>query len=221
VLVLLLAGAAGCGGDDERRPDGAEQTAADGTFVGDVAGREGFVAVVAAPAARGKDTRPVTLYASGGRGLSESLAGTVRGNRFNATSDDGDAKASGTLKGAEVTGTLTLPSGDDAAFRAQRATAAAGLYELTVSAKGRLSGASANGVGLTSESSLRAPGFGRLEFADGKRRRFELTADAADPVRLGAGRLRMIVTPDGELSGAGAAQAGGKELELFIRSAGR
>jgi hypothetical protein len=221
VPLLVLAALAGCGGGDDERPDETRGKAIDGTFVGDVAGSDAFVAIVAGPAEKGKETRPVTLYASDGGGLSESLAGTVRGNAFTATSDDGDAKASGRLGGDSVSGTLTLPDGGEAAYRAARATAAAGLYDLTVSARGRLSGASANGVALTSEASLRAPGSGRIEFADGKRRRFRLTADAPDPVQLGAGRLRLIVTPEGELSGGGAAQADGGELELYIRSAGR
>ena len=193
-LALLLAGLAGCGGGEDRDADEARPDAVAGTFVGDVTGSDAFVAVVAAPAERGKDTRPVTLYVSDGGRLSESLAGTARGNSFDATSDDGDAKAKGTLQAGSVTGTITLPDGKDAAYRANAATAAAGLYDLTVSAKGRLSGASANGVGLSSEASLRAPGFGRIEFADGEKRRFELTADAPDPVRLGAGQVRMIVS---------------------------
>jgi hypothetical protein len=158
----------------------------------------------------------------GGR-LSESLAGTVGGNAFTATSDDDKAKAKGRLAGDSVSGTITLPGGKELSYRATRAAAAAGLYDLTVSAKGRLSGASANGVGLTSKTSLRAPGLGSIKFADGKRRRFELITEAApDPVRLGAGQLRMIVMPDGKLSGAGAARpsSGGDELDVFIRSAG-
>jgi hypothetical protein len=222
IAIVLLAGIAGCGGGDDPDEQAAPPKPVDGTFVGKVAKSDAFVAVVAEPAARGKDTRPVSLYVSDGGRLSESLTGTVKGNGFTAASDDDKAKAKGELQGNAVSGTLTLPDGKRVSYRATRATAAAGLYDLTVSAKGRLSGASANGVGLTSESSLRAPGFGKFKFADGKRRRFELITGAApDPVRIGAGQLRMIVTPDGELSGAGAAQAGGKELELFIKSVAR
>jgi hypothetical protein len=218
---LLSAAVAACGGDDTRENDPAPKPV-DGTFVGEVSKSDAFVAVVAEPAARGKNVRPVSLYVSDGGRLSESLTGSLKDNGFTATSDDDKAKARGRLQGDTVSGTLTLSGGKEVSYRATRATAAAGLYELTVSAKGRMSGASANGVGLTSRSSLRAPGFGKIRFADGRQRRFELTTDAApDPVRLGAGQLRVIVTPDGEMSGAGAAKAGGKELELFIRSAGR
>jgi hypothetical protein len=76
-------------------------------------------------------------------------------------------------------------------------------------------------VGLQSSSRLRAPGTGRLRFADGERRGFELTsATSGDPTRLRGGQLRLIVLPSGEMVGSGEAQAatGGDELELFIRS---
>ena len=222
-VLLLLPLLASCGGGDDDREENAGAKPVDGMFVGKAAKSDAFVAVVAEPAARGKDTRAVSLYVSDGGRLSESLAGSVKDNGFTAASDDGKAKAEGKLAANTVSGTITLPGGKDVAYRATRATAAAGLYDLTVSAKGKLSGASANGVGLTSKSALRAPGSGAIKFADGKRRRFELITDAApDPVRLGAGQLRMIVMPDGELSGAGAAQpsSGGDELDVFIRSAG-
>jgi hypothetical protein len=214
----LLAPIAACGGDDG--DDKAAEKAIDGTFVGKVQGGDAFVAVVAAPAARGTDTRELTMYVSDGGRLSESLKGTVRRNGFTAASDGADARAKGTLAGNSVSGTLTLPGGKDVDYRATRATAAAGLYDLTVSPKGQLNGASATGVGLSSRSSLRAPGFGRIKFADGKRKRFELTANAADPVRLRAGEIRLIVLPDGDLSGAGAARpaSGGDELDVFIKS---
>jgi hypothetical protein len=221
LVLLLVAPLAACGGGDDREDD-ATAKAVDGTFVGKVAGDDSFVAVVAAPVARGKETRELTMFVSDGGRLSESLKGSVRDNSFAATS--AGAKAKGKLEGNSVSGTLTLPGGKEVSYRATRATAAAGLYDLTVSAKGQLSGASANGVGLTSKSSLRAPGFGRIKFADGRQRKFEVTAEApADPVRLGAGQLRMIVMPDGELSGAGAAKptGGGEELDVFIKSAGK
>jgi hypothetical protein len=220
---VLSVALASCGGDADRE-DSPQAKPVDGTFVGKVAKGDAFVAVVAAPAERGKDSRAVSLYVSDGGRLSESLSGSVKGNGFTAVSDDDKAKAKGKLRGNSVSGALTLPDGKDVSYRATRATAAAGLYDLTVSAKGQLTGASANGVGLTSKSPLRAPGFGRIKFADGRRRKFELTAEATpDPVRLSAGQLRLIVMPDGALSGAGAAKpsGGGEALDVFIRSAAR
>lgn len=221
VLPALMLAACGGGEDADEREAGPKPV--DGTYVGKVSKSDAFVAVVAEPAARGKDTRPVSLYVSDGGRLSVSLTGAAKGNSFTAASDDDKAEAKGELKADAVSGTVKLPGGEELSYRASRATAAAGLYDLTVSAKGRLSGASANGVGLTSPSSLRAPGFGAIKFADGQRRRFELTTEGApDPVRLGAGQLRLIVTPDGKLSGAGAAKSNdGKELDVFIRSVAR
>ena len=226
--LLLLAALAACGGGSSgsgERDDATEQVKhVEGTFVGKVEKGDANLAVVAAPAERGKDSRPVTMYVSDGGRVSASLTGSATGNSFSVASEDGAAKAKGKLDGDSVSGTLTLPDGDAVAYRAKRAAAAAGLYDVTLTAKGQLSGASATGVGLSSKSPLRAPGVGRIKFADGKRRRFQLTAKAVpDPVRLGAGQLRLIVMPDGELSGAGAVRPsrGGEELDVFIRSAAR
>jgi hypothetical protein len=219
-VVLLLAPLAACGGGDDRR-EKADEKAVDGTFVGKVAGTDAFVAVVAAPPARGKAERDVTMYVSDGGRLSESLSGSAKLNSFVATSADDDAEAKGTIAGESVSGSVTLPDGKTARYQANRANAAAGLYDLTVSSKGQLSGASANGVGLTSASVLKAPGIGKLKFADGKRRAFEVTVgSAADPVRLRGGQLRLIVLPSGELSGAGEGRpsGGGGALDFFIRS---
>jgi hypothetical protein len=220
LAVLLLALLAACGGGDDS-DDAAPTKPVDGTFVGKVSGTDAFVAIVASPPARGKDARELTMYVSDGGKLSESLRGDARLNSFVARSEDADTEAKGKLEGNSVTGSMKLPDGKTVSYRASRATAAAGLYDLTVSRDGRLSGASANGVGLTSKSTLRAPGRGRLKFADGKRRAFEVSADSSDdPVRLRAGEIRLIVLPGGELSGAGEGMPirGDDPLDVFIRS---
>lgn len=216
VVLLVVAPLTGCGGDDEETP--AEKPV-DGMFVGKVAGTDAFVAVVSAAA--GKDKREARVYVSDGSKLSESFAGSVQRNSFSATSDDEDAKAEGKLSNDSVTGTVKLPDGKTARYVAGRATATAGLYELTVSRKGALTGASAAGVGLTSKSKLRAPGRGALKFADGKRRKFVVTpASGADPGRVRAGEVRLIVLPDGAMSGAGVREGGATdgEPDFFIAS---
>jgi hypothetical protein len=195
--VLGLAALAGCGGDDGRRNDRAGK-AVDGTFVGKLAGTNTFVAVVASPAARGKDDRAVNVYVSDGERISEWLTGSVKSNSFAARS--GDAQVDGSIKRETVTGTVKLADGKPARYEAARATGPAGLYDLTVSAKGKLSGASATGVGLTGEAPLRERGTGTLKLADGKRRRFDVTAEEAANLRVG--ELRLIVLRDGELRGA-------------------
>jgi hypothetical protein len=214
LAVLLLTLAGGCGGDDDEEN---AQRPVDGTFVGKVSGSEALVAVVASPPTRGQDRREVTVFVSDGKRLGESFTALVVGNSFRAKS--GDLQAEGELTRAGTTGTVTLASGEAERYRATRATAAAGLYELTVARDGTLSGASAAGVGLSSRSTLRAPGGGTLRFADGRRRRFDLTGGSTDdPVRLRGGEVRLIVLPDGEMGGAGEGRpTGGDELEIFLR----
>jgi hypothetical protein len=215
VAVLLLAPLAACGGDDDERE--AEQRPVDGSFVGKLSGTDALVAVVAAPAEKGKDERTATIYVSDGSELSESFTGSITRNSLTATSEEVEAK--GELAGDSAKGTVKLPDGKSAKYEARRATGAAGLYQLTVSKKGTLSGASAAGVGLTSKSRLAVPGNGSLKFADGKRRKFKVTtAPGGEPGRIRDGEIRLIVLPDGQMSGAGARQAGAGEPEFYVKS---
>lgn len=219
IAVLLLAPLAGCGGgDDDRDDEQAEEQPLDGSFVGELSGTDALVALVVAP---GKDKRELQVYVSDGAKVSEWFQGTVSRNAFTVTSEDGDAEAKGELAGESVKGTVALPGGRSARFDAGRATGAAGLYELTVAAKGTLSGASAAGVGLTSKSQLEAPGNGALKFADGERREFKVAvASGEKPGRLRGGQIRLIVLPDGQMSGAGVrrADAGDAAADFFVRS---
>jgi hypothetical protein len=213
--VLLLLVPAGCG-DDEREDEQGGQPV-EGTFVGAVAGTEALVAVVAAPPAKGQDARDATVYVSDGAEASAELSGPIEDNAFSAES--AGATAQGDLAGDSVKGSVELPGGVSGDYEARRATGAAGLYTLEVARDGTLSGASAAGVGLTSEAKLKVPGAGALKFADGRRRRFRVTAAPGGergPVR--SGELRLIVLPDGKLRGAGARTAGASEPEYFVTS---
>jgi hypothetical protein len=223
VLALVLMPTAGCGGGDDR--DGAgkakpREKAIDGTFVGKVLGTSAFVAVVASPAEAKKEKRSVTVYVSDGKNLSEWLPGSAQHNSFSATSEDRDAEVEGKLGGKGVTGSVKLPDGKTVRFKADRATGAAGLYDLTVSSRGKLEGASAAGIGLKGETALQQ-GIGSLKLADGRRRKFDVTEAAAGSVtRLQAGQLRLIVLGDGELRGAGMPRSTGGEGDsgFFVRS---
>jgi hypothetical protein len=218
VLVLLLALAAGCGGDDAG--DGGAEKALDGTFVGKLSGTSGFLAVVASPATRGEERRDVKVYVSDGEGLSEWLPGSVQSNSFTAKADGGDAEVKGKLSGDSASGTIELADGKTVRYQATRATATSGLYELTFAPDGELTGASSAGVGLTSRSTLQVPGTGTLKFADGKRRKVEITADAkGDPERLRTAQARLIVLPNGAIAGAGQRDSSADEPDFFIRSA--
>jgi hypothetical protein len=229
-VVLLLTPLAACTGDDGPegdRPGGtggqtAEEadTAVVGSFVGEVSGTEAFVAVVAAPATGGKDSA-VQIYLSDGRGLSEWFSGPISDSSFVATSDDGDAATEGTLSGHSVTGTVELPGGETVEYEASPPSGAAGLYDLTVSSGGKLSGASAAGLAVTGEIPLGKQGAGMLRMVDGKRLKLAVTPNGAgDLAHLRAGQVRLIVLPGGELRGAGKGRpSGGGGSDFFIRSA--
>lgn len=221
-LLVLLGGLAGCGDDDggDDRADENRAKPVEGTFVGKAKGTKALVAVVASPAVKGQDPRPVTVYICDAARLCEWLAGSTTGSSFSATSEDDDARAEGELSREAATGTIELPGGKTVRFKAGEATAASGLYDLTVSADGKLTGASAAGVGLTGSSSLPESGSGKLKLADGTRLEVEVTTKSATaPGELGAGQVRMIVLPKGQLRGAGRTRpAKDGSSDFFIRS---
>jgi hypothetical protein len=220
--VLLATALAACGddddGDDGKVDDKAKPVA--GTFVGKVPDTEAFVSVVAAPPAKGREKREVTVLVCDAKRLCEGYSGAVAGNDFVA-SGDGDAEAKGKLSEKSAAGSIELPGGKTVRYKAGPATAIAGVYELTVSSKGKLSGASATGVGLRGKATLADAGTGTLKLADGKRLKFDVTrSTAGDPLPLRAGQVRLIVTPDYELKGVGKSRrtSGSSDHDFFIRS---
>jgi hypothetical protein len=218
-VVLLLASATGCGDDDEDNDRENRPEPVAGTFVGKVRDSEAFVAVVAAPPAKGEDRRDVTAFVCDGKELCALFGGSSASNSYTAKSSDGDGETKGRLSGKAATGTVDVPDADTGRYSASDATATAGLYDLTVSAKGKVTGASAAGVGLTGSVTLPPPGDGRLKLADRSRLRFTVTeAPAADAAGLRAGQLRLIVLPNGEVRGAGRSR-GDDGVTFFVRSA--
>jgi hypothetical protein len=222
ILLVALTGFAGCGGDDddveERRP-----TVVEGTFVGKTQGKDAFVAVVASPGPKGKQRRDATVFVCDAKALCEWLVGAANGNKLTAASEDDDAKASGNLTEKAARGRIALSGGKTIRFVASPATATAGLYTLEVSAKGKFTGASAAGVGLTGRSTLPTPGPGTLKLADGTRIKFNATKSSPDDaIRLPAGEARVVVLPGRQLSGAGRTRAGeGGGSPFFMRSPSR
>jgi hypothetical protein len=220
--VLLLAALAGCGGDgDEREGVKEEVKALEGTFVGKADGEDAFVAVVASPAARGEERRELTVYACDAKRLCQWFSGSVSGNSFRVGAERGDGEASGELTRKAATGAIELSDGKKLRYKAERATAAAGLYDLTVSSSGKLTGASATGVGLTGKSTIPKTGDGSLKLADGKRLKLDVTrSSASGSLPLRAGQVRLIVLPDHQLRGAARSRrtAGGSHSDFFIRS---
>lgn len=225
LFVLLLLPLTGCAGNDSPDDEEAEKVEAEqavaGSFVGQVSGAKAFVAVVAAPAKGKDDSRAVQVYVSDGRRLSQWFSGSISDNSFVAKSDDGDTEAKGKLSADSVTGTVELPGGRTLRYEASPPSGAAGLYELTVSSEGELSGASTAGLGVTGEVTMRRRGTGMLRLVDGKRLEFDVTRNAAgDLISLRAGQVRLIVLPGGELRGAGKGRpaADGGDSDFFIRS---
>ena len=225
-VVFLLVPLVGRGADDGPDAGKAQQAASTepaiaGSFVGEVSGTDAFVAVVAAPAEGGKDSGAVQIYVYDGRGLSEWFSGPISDSRFVAKSDDGDVETEGRLSGDSVTGTVVLPGGKTVRYEASPPSGAAGFYELTVSAAGELSGASAAGLAVTGEIPLGKRGTGMLRMVDGKRLEFDVTRKrAGDLAHLRGGQVHLIVLAGGELRGAGKGRpSGGGSSDLFIRPA--
>jgi hypothetical protein len=220
--VLLLAALAGCGGDGDD-PEGVEKKAKplEGTFVGKAKGEDAFVAVVASPAARGEERRELTVYACDAKRVCEWFSGSASGNSFGVGAERGDGEARGELTRKAATGTIELSDGETLRYEAEPATATAGLYDLTLSSSGKLSGASATGVGLTGKSTIPKPGDGSLKLADGKRLKLDVTRSSArGSVPLRAGQVLAIVLPDHQLRGAARSRrtAGGGDSDFFIRA---
>jgi hypothetical protein len=198
-LVLVLMHVTGCTGDDgSKDQEAAPRTPVTGSFVGKLKDTQAFVAVVAGPDADG--TSPVTVHVSDGRGRSATLTGEISDNTFTATADKGGGRAEGTLTPEAVTGTVELPGGESGSYEATPPSGAAGLYELTVSKGGGLSGASASGLALSGDVALGKDGKGKVRLVDGRRLAFAVTRSRAE-VPLRAGQVRLIVLENGQVRG--------------------
>jgi len=216
--VVLLAWLVGCGGDNGNDSEERPKPVAD-TFVGKLRGSEGFVAVVAAAPAKGEDRREVGALICAAEQTCAFFSGTASGNTVVAKSGDGEAQTEVRLSRKAATGSVTLPDGEKVRYLAREATATSGLYDLTVSPQGKVTGASAAGIGLAGQVKLPPPGRGQLELADGTRLRFEVTkSSAGDEARLRTGQLRLIVLPNGEAFGAGKTRIGNGGTAFVVRS---
>jgi hypothetical protein len=210
--VLLLAAPVGCGDDDDgndNNNDERRSAPVAGTFVGKLGGSGEFVAVVAAPPAKGEDRRGVTTFVCDAEQVCEWFAGSAEGNNVVTKSEDGKTQAKVTLTKKAASGSVQLPDGKTGRYKASEATATAGLYDLKVSQSGKVTGASAAGVGLTGRVTLPPPGTGQLKLADRTRLRLQVTANRSGAPELEPGQLRLIVLPEGELRGAGKSRGEG------------
>ena len=212
-LLLGLAGMPGCGGGDDDESERRPKPVA-GTYVAKVDGSPAFVSVVAEPRTKGQDRRSVSVFVCDGRRLCELFSGTAAANDFTARAGGG-GQARGKLTARAASGTIAPEGGEELRYNAPQATATSGLYDLTVSRAGRVTGASAAGVALRGSLELPPPGTGTLRLADGKRLRFQ-AVEGSGELRLRPGQLRLIVLPDRQLRGAGRGREGGGAF--FMRS---
>jgi hypothetical protein len=218
VSVALLALVAGCGGDDDEENGNETPPPVSGTYVGKVDGTQASVAVVAGPERKGQPRRELTVFVCDGRRVCEWSTGSLSGPSFTVTAEGGDTETKGEVTDKAASGTVKLADGKTVRYKAATATATTGLYDLEVSSDGKISGASAAGVGLKGESSIPEPGSGSLKLADGKRVKFKVSRAPGDLAYLKPGQVRMIVLSDGKLVGAGRSADRAGDASFFIRS---
>jgi hypothetical protein len=216
LFLLALAALAGCGGDDDEEDEKPAKPVA-GTFVSKVQGSDAFVSVVAAPRTKGQDKRVITVFTCDAKDLCELYSGSAAANSFTAKPAGGEGEVKGELSAKAASGTIEPPDGETLDYKAVQATATSGLYDLTVSRGGRVSGASATGVALKGNVELPPPGSGTLKLADRKRIKFDIVESRGDVPGLRPGQLRLIVLPDRRLRGAGMSRGDG-EAPFFVRS---
>lgn len=227
LAILAIAGviggesAVGDGGNaDNTANPPAVQKPVEGSFVGKVRGTNALISVVIAPAASDEERRELQLYVADGRRESHSFSGSISDSSFVAKPDDGELEAEGEVRGESVLGTVALGAGESNRFRTSRPAGAAGLYELTLTAGGKLRGMSAAGLGAAGRITL-DEGTGVLRLADGTRLKLEVAeAPVGDLNGLRAGQVRLIALPSGEVAGAGKSRSGSEDdsSAFFIRS---
>jgi hypothetical protein len=143
VLTLVLALLARCSSEEEK--------AIAGQFVG-AAGNDTFVAVVADEPVTMDSERKVQVFVCDGKpqGIAEWFTGSLAGNTFDLTSVRSNAQIHGTLAQTSGTGTVALPDGRSLDFDVSRTRGreGGGIYELTSTPEGQLSGSSNNGAQL-------------------------------------------------------------------------
>jgi hypothetical protein len=230
LLVLALWLVAGCGGGGgEDKGSGEEEGAppVTGSFVGSAQGEDeatdAFVAIVAAgPEERGQEERNVKAYLCDGESVTEWFTSTTQSNELDLFSEDG-ALFEGNLSTEASTGTIILEDDRTLTYTAELATGVAGLYDVSISEEGRVSGTSETGgllEGQLGEEEQQRDGEelrpirGSFTSAEGQEVRFEVLGRESAPEEY-----RWIVLEDGQVKGA-KKRAGGVFLGLHRRISG-
>ena len=213
-LLFALLLLAACGGE----ADESGARLASGSYVGAVPDTGLYVAVVAAEPAAGQDRRAIRVYVCDGRRVNEWFAG--RGDdRFALTSQGGASRVEATVTRAAADGVLRLAGGRRVAFRAERATGIAGLYDSMLFPDGRVRGSSETGVRLQGERDRSPRPDGRFRASGtytlpGGGTRPWITLSSVRVPRRGVVESRVIVLPDGSRRGG----FKGRVIRLFPNS---
>jgi hypothetical protein len=224
--VIPLIALSGGGENNDRAGQGAAnptrtERPIEGSYVGKVSGGTAFIAVVVGPPEGEQDRRQVRVYIADGESVSESFSGSTSDNSFVAKAADGAAEVEGELRRASVKGSVQLEEGESVRYKGAHPGGAAGLYDLKLTPAGKLRGVSAAGLAVKGQISVDGSPAGFLKLADGTRLDFEITSPSADEdVVIGAGRVRLIVLPSGDMAGSAQIRpVTGDESDFFIRSA--
>jgi hypothetical protein len=200
LLFFLLAGCVGPGQEEEKKS--APPVA--GSFVGEMpdVGEDGtFVAVVASGAAEEGAELEVRAYLCGEE-VNEWFWSSVAGNDLELSSDSG-WRLEGQLTSDAASGTITPPDSASVPFEASPATGIAGLYDVTLSADGQLSGSSERGGRIEGQIADRAQGddypiSSTITPPEGQPQDFELLASSNAPADF-----RLIALADGRIKVGG------------------
>lgn len=202
LLALLGLSVVGCGGQQQGGSQGKEESPqlVTGSFVGEIQEIDSFVALVADEPQDGEEAREVRAYLCDGLTINEWFRGSVTGDDLDLSSDN-EVRLEGQLTGDAATGTFTPPNGNSVPFEASPATGIAGLYNVTLSPEGTLSGTSERGGQLEGQLGDQLqdgsyPVSGTITSPDGEAQDFEAFASPE-----ASGNLRWIVLPDARIRG--------------------
>ncbi len=209
VTALILSFVLGaCGRNDEAKAPATERTEAEGPpvtgeFVGKVDGRDDFLVAVVAEGT-GTDRRVRLYMCSQTEGTGEWLASPAEGNSAALTSPGGAVKAELTLTADRASGTLTLAGGRVLRFEASRPRGIGGLYDVNISADGKLAGKDALSGATTEGQVVSRDPTGAKPFVYPVRQSYTAPGGQAVQVKSGATELVtgpatcIVVDPDGD-----------------------
>lgn len=149
------------------------------------------------------DDGQARAYLCDGRGVSSWLLGSASAGSLALHAEDG-ATLTGRRAGDRVSGTATLPRGEELAFSAEIAAGVAGLYEATLDDEGRLAGTATDGRRIVGAVTVVRGTAGEVLVFAGLIETPDGTVRAVAAVVNGEGGsdVRLIVQADGSVVGS-------------------